>query len=158
QLGTMFGRTLSVLGSRDDDIFMAGDLYIGAVGRNNALRVQLEGEGRRSNDDAAWDGILTTARAVQYFKPTGSNTATLSVEFSGGWRQRTPFNFTLGDPDGGVRGFAGSDIPGGRRFVTRLEDRQYLGRPFNLADIGVGVFADAGRLWAGDIPFGVNTP
>jgi len=73
QLGTMFGRSLSVLGSRDDDIFMAGDLYIGAVGRNNALRFQLEGEGRRSNDNAGlWDGILTNARAVQYFKPTVS--------------------------------------------------------------------------------------
>ena len=43
QFGTMFGRSLSVLGSRDDDIFMAGDLYIGAVGRNNALRFQLRG-------------------------------------------------------------------------------------------------------------------
>jgi hypothetical protein len=42
----MFGRSLSVLGSCDDDIFMAGDLYVGAVGTNNALRLQLEGEAR----------------------------------------------------------------------------------------------------------------
>jgi hypothetical protein len=42
--------------------------------------------------------------------------------------------------------------------VTRLENRQFLGRPFNLADIGVGAFVDAGRMWAGDIPYGVNTP
>ena len=34
----------------------------------------------------------------------------------------------------------------------------FLGRPFNVGDLGVGVFADAGRLWAGDIPYGVNTP
>ena len=80
QLGTMFGRTLSVLGSRDDDIFMAGDLYIGAVGRNNGLRFQLEGEGRRSNDnEGLWDGVLTNARAVEYLKVVPSNTATVSL-------------------------------------------------------------------------------
>ena len=119
QLGTMFGRSLSVLGSRDDDIFMAGDLYIGAVGRNNALRFQLEGEGRRSNDNAGlWDGILTNARAVEYLKLAVGNTATASVEFSGGWRQRIPFNLTLSDPDGGVRGYAASNTPGGQRFVS----------------------------------------
>lgn len=158
QLGTMFGRTLAVLGSRDDDIFMAGDMYVGAVGRNNALRFQLEGEGRRSNDDGQWDGILTTARAVEYFKPSTDNTLTASLEFSGGWRQRLPFALTLSDRDGGVRGYAGSNTPGGQRLVGRLEDRLFTGRPFNLADVGIGVFADAGRLWAGDVPYGVNTP
>ena len=34
----------------------------------------------------------------------------------------------------------------------------FLGRPFDVGDLGLGVFADAGRLWAGDIPYGVNTP
>lgn len=159
QLGTMFGRSLSVLGSRDDDIFMAGDLYIGAVGRNNALRIQMQGEGRLSNEyQSLWDGILTNGRAVEYLKPTVSNTATISVEFSGGWRQRIPFNLSLSDPDGGVRGYAASNTPGGQRFVVRLEDHQFLGRPNNWGDFGIGAFADAGRLWAGDIPYGVNTP
>ncbi|MDB4875420.1 MAG: hypothetical protein JWM41_1866 [Gemmatimonadetes bacterium] len=158
QLGTMFGRSLAVLGSRDDDIFMAGDMYIGAVGHNNALRFQLEAEGRRSNDDAQWDGLLTSARAVEYFKITNNNTTTASLEFSGGWRQRLPFNLTLGDRDGGVRGYASSNTPGGQRLVGRLENRVFTGRPFNLLDMGVGLFADAGRLWAGDIPYGVTTP
>jgi hypothetical protein len=157
-LGTMFGRSLSVLGSRDDDIFMAGDLYVGAVGRNNALRLQIEGEGRRSNDTQQWDGILTAARAVEYLKFGPSNTITASLEFSGGWRQRLPFKLTLNDKEGGVRGYGSSETPGGQRLVGRLESRQFVGRPFNLADIGVGVFADAGRLWAGDVPYGVNTP
>jgi hypothetical protein len=158
QLGTMFGRSLAVLGSRDDDIFMAGDMYIGAVGVNNALRFQLEAEGRRSNDDGQWDGMLAVARAVEYFKASSVNTTTASLEFSGGWRQRLPFNLTLADRDGGVRGFAASSTPGGQRLVGRLENRTFVGRPFNLADVGVGLFADAGRLWAGDIPYGITTP
>jgi len=158
QLGTMVGRSLGILGSRDHDVFTAGDLYVGAVGYNNALRVQLEGEGRYSNDDGEWDGVLTSGRAVEYFKPSNYNTLTASLEFSGGWRQRLPFALTLGDRDGGVRGFASSNTPGGQRLVARVEDRLFTGQPFNLGDMGVALFADAGRLWAGDIPYGVRTP
>lgn len=158
QLGAIFGRSLSVLGSRDDDIFMAGDLYVGAVGHNNALRLQIQSEARRDNDADRWDGMLTSARAVQYLKLWPQQTTTLALEFSGGWRQRIPFNLTLSDPDGGLRGFASSNIPGGQRFVARLDNRLFVGRPWGLGDLGVGVFGDAGRLWAGDIPYGVNTP
>ena len=157
QVGTVFGRSVAALGARDDDIFMSSDLYAGAVGRNNALRLQIEGEGRRDNSSGAWDGMLTTGRAIQYFKPVPSNTTTLSVEFSGGWRQRIPFSFTFSDPVAGLRGYAGSNTPGGRRLVYRLDTRTYLGRPNGVADLGVGAFVDAGRLWAGDIPYGVNT-
>ena len=32
-----------------------------------------------------------------------------------------------------------------------------LGRPRELGDIGLAVFTDAGRLWAGDAPFGVDS-
>jgi hypothetical protein len=158
QLGSLFGRSLAVLGSRDDDIFTAGDLYVGAVGRNNALRVQMQAEARLSNGSQAWDGILASGRALQYFKFSERNTSTLSLEFSGGWRQRIPFNLSFSDPQGGLPGYAASNTPGGQRMVARLENRTFLGRPYNLGDLGVGAFADAGRLWAGDIPFGVNTP
>jgi hypothetical protein len=158
QLGTLFGRSLSVLGARDDDIFMSGDLYIGQAGHNNALRVQAQTEARRDNTAGEWDGILAAANAIEYFKFVPSQTTTLSLEFSGGWNVRVPFNLTLGDPSGGLRGFAGSNIPGGQRFVARLDNRLFVGRPFNLADLGVAAFYDTGRLWAGDIPYGVTTP
>ncbi len=158
QLGTLFGRSLSVLGSRDDDIFMSGDVYAGAAGRNNALRVQLEAEGRRNNDAGIWDGILATGRAVEYFKVNAVNTSTASLEFSGEWRPRTPLALSLGDPEGGVRGYIADKEPGARRLVGRLEHRVFVGRPFKLGDMGVAAFADAGKLWAGDAPFGVTTP
>lgn len=158
QLGMMFGRSLSVLGSRDDDMFLSADAYVGQVGRNNALRVQVQAEARRDNTAATWDGILATSRAIEYVKLHPRHTTTLSAEFSGGWRQRIPFNLSLSDPDGGLRGFSGSNTPGGQRLVARLDNRVFIGRPFNLADVGVAAFADAGRLWAGDIPYGVDTP
>jgi hypothetical protein len=158
QVGTQFGRSMSGLGAREDDIFMSSDLYAGAIGRNNALRFQVDGEGRRDNSTGAWDGMLATAHAVQYAKFAPGNTTTLSVEYSGGWRQRIPFDFTLSDGEAGLRGFSGSNTPGGRRLVYRLDTRSFLGRPNGFADMGIGGFIDAGRLWAGDVPYGVNTP
>ncbi|MFI5229292.1 MAG: hypothetical protein ACHQWU_09505, partial [Gemmatimonadales bacterium] len=158
ELGTLFGRSLSVLGSRDDDIFMSGDVYLGAAQRNLGLRLQLEGEGRRDNGAGQWDGVLTSGNSVVYFRPGENNTMSGSLEFSGGWHQRIPFNLSLSDPTGGLRGYISSRTPGSQRLVARWEDRQFVGQPYKLGDLGVGVFAETGRLWAGDIPYGVTTP
>ncbi|HZI40044.1 MAG TPA: hypothetical protein VFD67_00030 [Gemmatimonadaceae bacterium] len=158
QLGTQFGRSLSALGSRDDDIFMSGDLYVGVARENMGARLQLQGEGRRSNDLDAWDGVVTSGRAAQYLKLSDAQTAIASFEWSGGWRMRIPFALTLGAQRGGVRGYSNENSPGGQRGIVRVEDRVMLGRPLGLGDAGIGFFADAGRLWAGDIPFGESTP
>lgn len=157
QFGTLFGRSLSVLGSRDDDVFMSGDLYIGAATRTTALRVQLVGEGRRDNSVGRWDGMLAFGRVIEYLKISPRNTTTGSLEFSGGWRQRVPFRLTLSDPSGGVHGFSGSVTPGGQRIVGRFEHRTFIARPHRLGDLGVAGFIESGRLWAGDIPYGSNT-
>ena len=158
QLGTLFGRSLSVLGATDDDIFMSADLYLGAAGRRAALRVQLQGEGRRSNDLNLWDGILTSGRVAQYVKLSSAQTGVIAAEWSGGWRMRSPFALTLGEEPGGARGYGNSTSPAGQRAILRLEDRIFVGRPFGLGDAGIGFFADAGRLWAGDVPFGKSSP
>ena len=158
QLGTLFGRSLSVVGSHDDDVFMAADLYIGAGGAYNATRVQLQGEGRRANDISMWDGILTSGRAAEYLKVSSSNTLIFSAEWSGGWRQRVPFRLTLGQTDGGLRGYSSSNALGGQRAILRLEDREFFSRPFGLGDMGAAAFVDVGRVWAGDVPFGITTP
>ena len=42
-------------------------------------------------------------------------------------------------------------------MVIRLEDRYRLGHLRQLSALGAAVWLDAGRLWAGDAPFGVNT-
>jgi hypothetical protein len=158
QLGTLFGRSLSIVGSGDDDVFMAADVYIGGGGPAHATRVQLQGEGRRANDLSMWDGILTSGRAAEYVKLGEANTLLLSLEWSGGWRQRVPFRLTLGQTDGGLRGFRSSTALGGQRAIVRLEDRAFFARPFGLGDLGGAAFVDLGRVWAGDVPFGITTP
>jgi hypothetical protein len=158
QLGTMFGRSLSVLGSRDNDIFLAGDLYVGAASSYSTFRLQIQGEGRRSNDRGAWDGILTSGRAAEYTKASDRNTIIGSLEWSGGWKQRIPFNLTFNDPIAGVRGFANSRLVGGQRIVGRAESRWVIGPATSFGDLGVAAFADAGKLLPGDVPFGSRSP
>jgi hypothetical protein len=158
QLGTQVGRSVAALGGRDHDVFVSGDLYVGMAQPNTALRVQLQGEGRHSSDVGQWDGLVTSGRAAHYLKLSETQTAITSLEWSGGWRVRIPFALTLGEARGGVRGYSSETLPGGQRGIVRVEDRFVLGKPLGLGDAGVALFADAGRLWAGDVPFGTSTP
>ncbi|MBE3074129.1 MAG: hypothetical protein IMZ75_04160, partial [Actinobacteria bacterium] len=80
------------------------------------------------------------------------------LTWSGGWRQRIPFQLTFADRDGGLRGFRNSDVGGARRLVARMEDRYLVGRFKEIASIGVAGFVEGGKIWAGKSPFGVNTP
>lgn len=157
QLGTQFGRSLGLLGAREDDIFMAGDLYIGAASGMGALRVQAQAEGRRGSGVAQWDGVLTSGRITHYLTFTPRHLNQVKVEWSGGYRQRIPFQLLLGVPEGGVRGYEESTLAGGQRIVARVDQRYVVGKLLDAADVGVALFADAGRQWAGDVPFGMTT-
>jgi hypothetical protein len=86
------------------------------------------------------------------------HTTTASIDWSGGWRQRIPFQLTLGATQGGVRGYRRSEEAGARRGVLRFEHRWYTGQIMQEADVGIALFGDAGRVWKGDAPYGVDTP
>ena len=158
QLGVLFGRGLSVLGSDDDDIALAGDLYMGAGGRRSFVALQARGEGRQDYDRNRWDGVLAGGRAAWYLKPSPSHTAVLSLDGGAGWRQRVPFQLTAADRDGGIRGHGASKMGGAQRAVVRLEDRWAIGTLRKSAGLGVAAYVDAGRLRAGDSPYGVDSP
>jgi hypothetical protein len=158
QLGTLLGRSLSVLGTFDDDILISTDIYAGVGTARSFGAIQLLAEGRQNYDDNRWDDILSSGRAAWYFKPHERHTTIVSGEWSGGWRQRAPFQLTLGEARGGMRGYSRPDLPGGRRAIGRLEERWVLGNVRGNADAGVALLAEAGRVWAGDVPFGETTP
>ncbi|MDQ6829131.1 MAG: hypothetical protein M3081_09735 [Gemmatimonadota bacterium] len=158
QFGSIFGRSISVLGTTDDDIIVGSDIYLG-IGRGPTFfRLQGRGEGRQNYDEDKWDGILVSASAALYQRLSNHHTAVLSADFGAGWRQRIPLQLSLGDEEGGVRGFKDSQYAGARRVVVRVEERWYIGGVFDQADIGLSPFVDAGYLRAGDAPYGVNTP
>lgn len=159
QASVFVGRSIPRL-SDDDDAFVATELFAGRGGPRSYVAAQVDGEARRpfGTGSDQWDGILGSARAAWYFKPVERITSIASVEWAGAWRERFPFLLELGDRQGGVRGFAGADVFGSRRAVARLEERYVVGPVMRRGDLGFAAFTEAGRVWAGDAPYGETSP
>jgi hypothetical protein len=64
---------------------------------------------------------------------------------------------TLSEYYNGMRGFRRASVGGGQRLIVRAEERWLIRQPWQRIDFGAAVFAEGGRLWAGDAPFGVTT-
>jgi len=157
EFASLVGNGLEILGGTENDLFLSGDLY-GGFGTPRAFGgIEVRGEGRRPEGGTQWDGLLASGRAAIYLKPSDRNTILADAEWSAGWRERVPFQLTFSDRDGGPLGYRGSYLAGGRRIMTRLEDRILLGQLKQFATVGVAPFVNTGELWAGDAPFGSTT-
>jgi hypothetical protein len=157
QFSGQFGRPLKWEGISTSDYFLATDFYAGYGNERSFLGTEWIFSGRKANR-GGWDGRLVSGRTALYLKPTKRSTTIGSVEFTGGNDVRVPFQVPLGQSRVGVRGFRQSLDAGGSRVVLRAEQRQFVGRPWGFADLGVVGFAESGRTWAGRVPFGVTTP
>ena len=157
EIATVLGRGLQVLGGTESDLFGSVNLYAGGGTPTTFIAGEGTVEGRRGEGSDKWDGILGSSRIAAYFQPNPRQTVISSLELSGGWDQRIPFQLTFRDRDGGPRGYRDSYLAGGRRAVLRLEDRVFAGHFRQFASIGFAPFVDVGKLWAGDVPFGVNS-
>jgi hypothetical protein len=157
ELSTLFGRGIGAWRAREQDRFVSGDIYLGFGSPLAFGAVDVVAEGRRPPGLRGWDGVLASGRAALYVKPITRHTLLASAEWSAGWRQRFPFQVSLYDKDGGPKGYAKSWAGGGRRVVTRVEDRIHLGRLKQFASVGVAPFVNSGQVWAGDAPFGVDS-
>lgn len=158
QVGAIFGVRPS-LSSTFSRAFAAVDLYVGGRTRRNFAGVRVDAQSRLDLERSDWNHLVGSGRAAWYFQPRAGWVSELSVEGGGVWRSILPFQLELGDRRGGVRGYIESHEPGSHRLVGRLEQRFDLARyQQTRAAIGAVVFSDAGRVWAGDAPFGVTTP
>ncbi|MEO7217875.1 MAG: BamA/TamA family outer membrane protein, partial [Gemmatimonadaceae bacterium] len=157
QLATLLGRGMKMSDQDERDYFMSTDLYFGHGTPTSFTGLEFMGERRRDMDTHTSDGVLASGRAAWYAHPAHKHTSIIDAEFSGGWNQRVPFQLRMADREGGLRGYGSSDLGGARRMVVRMEDRYMFGHVRQLAAVGTALWVDAGRLWAGDAPFGVNT-
>jgi len=157
QVATLVGKGATVLRGKERDWFGSTNIFGGLASPISYMAMELTGEGRRAQD-GKYDGLLAHGRGALYLKPFNRQTLISDLTFSGGWKQRIPFQVSFADRDGGLRGFRTSDVGGGRRLIARVEDRYLIGRYRNFASIAVAGWADAGKLWAGDSPFGQTTP
>ena len=150
--GVQFG----IVAGRGNDTFLSADLYAGAGSRRLFAALRVEAEGRRAGADR-WDSMVSSGRLALYWKPSRAHVVIASNELSGGWRMRIPFQLALGAVPGGVRGYHDSRVVGAVRSVTRLEHRWSFGPVNRHLGVGLATFADAGWVWAGDVPFGVHS-
>jgi hypothetical protein len=138
------------------DPFGALDVYAG-LGIGSTL-IALHGIAEaRFAGDGDWEDVVASGHAVWYGKPSPRRTRVVRAEFSGEWDASLPLQLTISDRSGGLRGYRGSVEAGARRALLRVEERFSVGGVGRLAGFGVAGFADVGKLWAGDAPFGVST-
>jgi hypothetical protein len=156
QFGALAGPSLfsSTLNS---DVFLSADVYAGLGQPTSFLLVRFTGEGRTDRASHRWQGMVGDTHLAWYATPSPQYTQIASLELSGIQRLAFPFQLTFRDHDGGVRGFPDATFAGGRRAVLRLEERRLLPSVSRRADLAVVGFVDAGKLWAGDVPYGVTT-
>jgi hypothetical protein len=141
------------------EAFGAVDAYAASRAGRHFLIARFDADSRVDVERLEWRHLIASGKGAWYAQPADGWVSELSVEAVGGWRTILPFQIELGDRRSGVRGYSGSRHPGAQRVVTRLEQRLDLARyQATRAAIGAAVFADAGRMWAGDIPFGEATP
>jgi hypothetical protein len=156
QAAVTVGRSLEIGGGVEQETFVSASLYGGVGSARSFAGLEVLGEGRRvAGGD--WESLLVGGRFGAYFRPHPRHTVTGSVEYAAGRASWQPFQLALGDVRGGVRGYDEAGLGGAARLVMRLEERWRVGNISGTADAGVAAFVEAGRLWAGDAPYGVTT-
>lgn len=143
------------------DVFGRMRLFSGWTDGPWILQAHGVAEGRRVRSGGVagpgWRDVFAESELTVYRRSGDEARHTLMARLtaSGGWSVTTPYQLTLGGRDG-VRGLRDDAVPSGHRLVGTVEERIRLPQgPFSdLADFGLTIFADVGRSWAGEVPFG----
>ena len=140
------------------DYFLSGEIYAGFGNPESLFEMRVTGEGRADRQDQRWDGVVGYGKFVWYVKPSDDETRVATVELSGVQHLTFPMQLSFWDHVGGLPGFPNSRDAGGQRAILRLEERHVIPFVTKRADWAVALFADAGKIWAGDVPFGRESP
>jgi uncharacterized protein YciU (UPF0263 family) len=158
------GRSLPWLSTTDDVSLDFGLFGASEVAHGLLAGTQLRLEGKREYgtlvEGGEWRDVFAQLDAWAYLRPSDDSRHTwvAALAAAGGWNTRVPFQLTIGGATG-LRGYPRHVFPGAQRAVLSLERRSYLGWPLpQLFDLGTVAFVDVGRTWAGDVPFGVDSP
>ena len=113
-------------------------------------------EGR--HEAGSWRDVLLDADFAAYGRAgwLPEQTIFFRASSASGWDTTLPYQLSLGGREG-VRSLDEDTFPGGRMLRFVLEDRIVLPWPEDTADLGLTLFGDLGRVWAGDVPYGVDS-
>jgi hemolysin activation/secretion protein len=150
-------------GDAVDDILFRGEARLGLRIREVYLNfgvdaqarhafTALEGEGR-----TGWRDVMYELNGNGYWDHGGRGQLFGRAQLAGASRLDRPFQLTLGGRES-IRGYNEDAYPGRQRLLLTLEERLEMPElSTSFADVGLVAFADAGQIWAGDVPFG-ETP
>ncbi len=166
-VGLTVGRSLDVLSASGlegpADLYTRFRFFAGHDPGTSYLFLNVAAEGRDVQSGGGvpegWRDLLGEVDFYGYLRSrkAPSHTFFARVSGAGGWSMVTPFQLTLGGRRS-LRGLREERLPGGRRLLFTLEDRYFLRWPAPSAfDFGFTLFADAGRVWAGEVPYGVDS-
>lgn len=153
QLATIAGPSFS---SSGNGTALGGDIYAAASTARSLVALRSRWEGEYRGDAAGWTDVVGSARLIWYQKLSPRRTLITNGEFAGAWRGGLPYQLPLGT-QAGVRGYRDSPIVGARRGLMRAEHRWLLGGFTRHSAIGVAGFVDVGSVWAGAVPFGMDS-
>jgi len=139
------------------DVFVLGDMLAGVGSGKTYAELQLVSEGQRQIGQLTWQGVVSSGWFAAYWKPSDPTLFRAWTDYAGGWKLQTPFQLQLSTEDERLIGYHGS-LFGARRVASGVLYRRLLPNVSKRADVAIGAFVNAGRLWQGDAPFGVDTP
>lgn len=111
------------------------------------------------HDDGSWKDVLLDADFVAYLRNDGlpGQTFFFRTAFASGWNTERPYQVSLGGREG-VRSLVEDRFPGGRMLRFVAEERILFPWPSRgTLDLGMTLFTDIGRVWEGDVPYGVDS-
>ena len=130
-----------------------GAIYLLADGDLQARYVSSDEDG----GPTGWRDILLELDGTGYWSFSETSTLLGRIKYTSGSRMDRPFQLTLGGREA-VRSYNDDAFPGAQRFLATLEHRiPFLGLNVPFADFGLAGFVDAGKMWAGSVPYGADS-
>lgn len=157
QLAGIGLKSLNFLANAKSDWVGVG-VVRGAVGNAMSMvQATAEVETRVPTGAGSSSSVIGSGRIGWFGKTSVGHVTSLGVEFAGGVRTRLPLQITFRNDDGLV-GFRSQDFGGAERTMVRFEDRHTIPSPSPKLELAIAGLAQAGRLVAGDVPYGITTP
>ena len=162
ELNLTVGRTVATWNTSGVDTYGRLDGFIGTARGDVTATATLQAEGRLLDSSPAgtspWRDLAVRLYALAYLQPGGSAAQTFVTGMRLNVRGNTdqPWQMTFGGEEG-VRSYRDDEVPVGSDLVFYAEHRYNTSWFKPTMDLGFTVFADVGRGWASDVPFGLDT-
>ena len=162
ELTLTVGRTLGTWGTSVADTYGWLEGYASGQMGPVLANAKVRAEGRYLDSSEAgisrWRDMSLSGRGLFYVRPPSSTAQTFltGVRFNARGNIDQPYQVVLGGEEG-VRGYRDDELPTSSTLVGFVEQRVNVRWLRPAVDLGLTVFVDYGRGWAGDIPFGRDT-